>query len=90
MAWTTLVGIYIVMWWVVLFAILPVGVRSQAESGEVVPGSEPGAPAAPKLMAKALGTTIVTTVLFAVFYGAYAADLIDLERFATLWGLIPR
>jgi predicted secreted protein len=89
-AWTTLAGIYFVLWWTVLFAVLPFGVRSQEETGEIVPGSDPGAPSAPKLLVKALWTTIVTTAIFLVFYAVYAAGLIDLEQFGTLWGLFPR
>jgi hypothetical protein len=33
---------------------------------------------------------VVTTIIFLAFYGAYAGNLIDIERFATLWGLFPR
>ncbi|MEZ5888801.1 MAG: DUF1467 family protein [Xanthobacteraceae bacterium] len=90
MAWTTLAGIYFVLWWIVLFAVLPIGARSQEEAGEIVPGSDPGAPEAPRLIKKAIWTTIATTVIFLLFYLAYAADLIDIERFATLWGFFPR
>ena len=46
---TTAIAIYFLIWWVVLFAVLPWGVRSQEEAGEVVPGTDPGAPAAPKV-----------------------------------------
>jgi predicted secreted protein len=42
------IAIYFVIWWVSLFTVLPFGVRSQLEEGEVVPGSEPGAPARPR------------------------------------------
>ncbi len=90
MAWTTLVGIYVIVWWIVLFAVLPFGVRAQQESGEVVPGSDPGAPAVPRLLVKLLWTTIVTTIIVFSFYGAYLGNLIDLESFSTLWGLFPR
>ena len=90
MAWTTLAGIYFVLWWIVLFAVLPIGMRSQEEAGEIVPGSDPGAPAAPRLVTKAVWTTVATTVIFLLFYAAYAANLIDIERFVTLWGLFPR
>jgi predicted secreted protein len=89
-SWTTLVGIYVVLWWTVLFAVLPFGVRSQAEHGEIVPGSDPGAPAVPRLLAKALWTTLLSSVIFGAFYAAYAGDLIDLDRFGTVWGLFPR
>jgi predicted secreted protein len=89
-AWTTLAGIYFVLWWTVLFAVLPFGVRSQEEMGDVVPGSDPGAPAVPKLLSKAAWTTAVTTIVFLAFYAACAGGLIDMERFATAWGLLPR
>ena len=64
------VAIFFTMWWVVLFAILPIGVRSQHEdpTAEVVPGSDPGAPMAPMLLRKALATTAVTIVLFAALW----------------------
>ncbi len=68
---TLSIAIYFVMWWITLFAILPFGVRSQHESGEVVEGSEPGAPARPLLWWKVLWTTVVSAVLFAGLYGAY-------------------
>ena len=58
------VAIFFTTWWIVLFAVLPWGVRSQEESGEVVPGTEPGAPHAPGLGKKALWTTIATVVVF--------------------------
>ncbi len=40
---------FLIIWWTVLFAVLPLGVRSQAENGEVARGSEPGAPVRPEL-----------------------------------------
>jgi predicted secreted protein len=57
-------ALYFIIWWTVLFAILPFGVRSQAESGEVTAGTEPGAPVAPLLRRKALWTTIIAAIVF--------------------------
>ena len=34
MAWTTAAAIYFIIWWVVLFAVLPFGVRNASEAGE--------------------------------------------------------
>ena len=42
-----------------LFAVLPLGVRAQGEEG--VPGTDPGAPAMPRLGAKLVWTTVVAT-----------------------------
>jgi len=61
---TGALALYFVVWWIMLFAVLPFGVRSQLESGEVVAGSEPGAPAAPALRQKAIWTTIVSALVF--------------------------
>ena len=68
MAVTTAIAIYFIMWWVVLFAVLPWGVRSQQEGGEIVPGSDPGAPALPRLALKLAVTTAVSALLFGVVY----------------------
>lgn len=67
------IAVYFVMWWIVLFAVLPFGVRSQHEAGDVVPGSEPGAPVAPGLLKKALWTTLASAVLFAILVGLMMA-----------------
>jgi predicted secreted protein len=89
MSWTTAVAIYFIVWWVVLFAVLPWGVRSQAESGTVVPGSDPGAPAIPHLRAKLVWTTIVATAVFALAAIVYVKRWVTLDDLATLFGLLP-
>ncbi len=50
---TTAIAIYFVIWWIVLFAVLPWGVRSQEESGSVSPGTDPGAPVDSRAVAQA-------------------------------------
>src|SRR5258708_34244470 len=59
MSLPTSIAIYFIIWWVVLFAVLPWGVRSQQEQGTITPGSDPGAPAIPRLKRKLVWTTIV-------------------------------
>lgn len=59
-------ALYFVIWWILLFAVLPFGVRSQAEAGDVVRGSEPGAPALPALREKAIWTTLVASVVLVI------------------------
>ena len=57
---------YLTIWWIVLFAILPIGVRSQHENEEGrFLGTDPGAPIAPRLLMKAALTTVVSAVVFA-------------------------
>ena len=89
MSWTTAVAVYFILWWVVLFAVLPWGVRSQADSGSVVPGSDPGAPAIPHLKVKLVWTTVVSAALFALIATIYSYRLVTLDDLATLFGLLP-
>ena len=59
------IALFITIWWTVLFAVLPFGVRSQHEDGAMVSGTDPGAPVRPRLLAKALWTTLIAAVIFA-------------------------
>ena len=85
---STAIAIYFLIWWTTLFAVLPWGVRSQAESGEVVAGSDPGAPSLPRLRNKLIWTTLVASVVFAAFYTVYTMRLVTLDDLATLLGLL--
>jgi predicted secreted protein len=86
--WYTMLAIYFIFWWLVFFAVLPWGIRSQEEEADIVPGSDPGAPAVHGLKAKVVWTTAVSAVVFAVFYWAYVTRAVALEDLATLWGLL--
>jgi len=84
---STALAIFFLIWWVVLFAVLPWGVRSQHEGGEVVPGTDPGAPAMPRLGRKLIWTTLVAAVIFAGFYVVYVNRLVTIEGLARLLGM---
>ncbi len=72
MRWYSALVIYILFWMLTLFAVLPFGVRTSAEAGEAaVPGQADSAPARPMLRAKALWTTVVSGVLFGLYYANY-------------------
>lgn len=62
------VAIYFVIWWTTLFAVLPLGIRSQIEAGTVSPGSDPGAPAKTNVMKIVVINTAVSAACFAAFY----------------------
>ncbi len=55
------VAIYIFIWWIVLFAVLPFGVRTQDEEGSVVPGTPGSAPAKVRIVRIFLINTLVAT-----------------------------
>ena len=87
MSIVTALAIYFIVWWLVLFAVLPFGVRSQQERGEVTPGSDPGAPAIPRLARKLVWTTIVAGILFGLGYVVYAYRLVALDDLAAMLGM---
>ena len=82
----TAVAIYFVLWWVVLFAVLPWGVRSQHESGGIAPGTDPGAPARPHGWRTLIATTIVAGMLFTLFDIVYSYRLVTLDGPSALLG----
>jgi len=84
---STALASFFLIWWVVLFVVLPWGVRSQHEGGEVAPGTDPGAPMLPKLGRKLVWTTLVSLVVFAGFYVVYADRLVTLESLLAPFGL---
>jgi predicted secreted protein len=83
----TALAIYFVIWWLVLFAVLPWGVHSQEESGEVTPGTDPGAPVLTNLRLKLVATTVVASVVFAAWFVVYINKLITLDQLAAWLGL---
>jgi predicted secreted protein len=74
------IAIYVVIWWTVLFAILPIGVRTQGEDGTIVPGTPESAPTRPRLLRVVLFTTLVSCLVFAGLWVAIKYGLIDLEQ----------
>lgn len=68
MGWVTGLAIFFVIWWTTLFAVLPIGIRSQVEENDVAPGTEPGAPSRFSLLKKFLWTTLFSVAIFAAFY----------------------
>jgi predicted secreted protein len=63
------VAVYFIIWWVVLFAVLPWGVQNAHEAGETVEsGNEPGAPVNPRLLLKTIVTTLISAAIFAIVY----------------------
>ena len=77
MTLTSALAIYFVIWWLVLFAVLPWGVRTQGEAGTVEPGSPESAPVHPQLVKKALITTFIAAVLLAVVYVVVGMGWLD-------------
>ncbi len=57
--------LFTVIWFLTLFVALPIGVRTQGEAGEVVPGTPESAPVDAKIRRKMLWVTLVAVAIWA-------------------------
>ena len=82
MSITGLAIIYIIIWWIVFFSVLPVGIQSNKEIfKEKIEGMDPGAPKNPEIAKKFLITTLITSIIFLVIYYLVKIDLLNLREF---------
>lgn len=72
--------VYLVIWWTILFAVLPIGVRRVQDPGK---GQDRGAPERPEILRKAIITTIVAAILWIGFYVLHQADIFDFRHWAS-------
>ena len=69
MSATGAIIVYISIWWIVFFSVLPIGIKSQnIKFKDRIQGNDPGAPKNPKIAKKFLITTLITSIIFAVIY----------------------
>ena len=86
MAIGSLIAIYFVLWWLCLFAVLPWGVKTQAEDGEVVPGTFASAPVKPNLLKKAVATSILAAVILGVAILLIRSGVVSLDTLPGMRG----
>ncbi|MEE8122984.1 MAG: DUF1467 family protein [Alphaproteobacteria bacterium] len=73
MTWFTGLMVYVILWFLVLFMVLPFGVKAP---DEVKKGHASGAPANPRILLKFGLTTLVAAALWGIVYLIVAADWI--------------
>ena len=74
--------VYVMIWWIIFFSFLPIGIRSNKEVfKERIEGMDPGAPKNPQIRKKFLITTLITSIIFAVIYYLVDIDLLNLREF---------
>jgi predicted secreted protein len=70
--------VYVILWWMVFFMVLPWGIQPN-EQPEV--GHQPGAPYKPKLWMRALVTTAAASFAFLILYLFVPADMMQWALF---------
>ena len=74
--------VFVLIWWMIFFSVLPVGIRSKKEKfKEGIDGIDPGAPNNPKIGKKFLITTIITSIIFIVIYYLVKFNLLNLREY---------
>ena len=89
MSWISIAAIYFIIWWMVLFAMLPFGLKTQDEDENVTLGTVPSAPRGPHMRATVIRTTLVSLILFGIFYvltTVYGFSIDDIPRIAPQFG----
>jgi predicted secreted protein len=81
---STAIAVFFLIWWIVLFAVLPWGVRSQGEEGS--PGTDPGAPVVTRLRTKLIWTTVIAAVMWGICAAIYINGWITLDSLSALTG----
>ena len=61
-------AVYFIVWWMTLFAVLPFGLKTQAEAEEIVPGTVESAPARFRGGRVVLMTTLVSALIYGGWY----------------------
>ena len=72
MSWFNGAVLFLLIWWVTLFAVLPIGMQTDPDAA--AEGGWRGLPLAPRLWRKAMWTTIVAAVIFGVLYAIISSD----------------
>ena len=68
MSWISIFAIFFIVWWVTLFAVLPIGVTTDGPTDPSTEGTKGSAPDAPRMGFKVLLTTVIASLIVALFY----------------------
>ncbi len=74
-------AIYGIIWWLVLFMVLPFGVRTSSEAGEeAIDGNAESAPARPLMLRKIVATSLVALAIWSVVFVVMEYQLVTLDN----------
>ena len=78
MSLTGSIVIYVIIWWIVFFSLLPIDVN-RYKNIKIV-GEDPGSPENPKMLKKFLYCTGITTVIFIIIYLLIKFEYLNLRN----------
>lgn len=89
MSLTSAIAIFFIVWWLVFFAVLPFGVRTQEEDQATVEGTPASAPSQPLLLRKVVITTALAALVFAGVYFLLTQSTLTLDDIPFLPDVTP-
>ncbi len=78
---TAALVLFAVIWFMVLFIVLPLNLTTQSEAGDVTPGTPESAPVDPKIGPKVKIVTAVSVVLWLVIAGVIISGAVTVADF---------
>lgn len=86
---TGAIVLFATTWFLLFFIVLPLRFESQADAGEVVPGTPKSAPSGHVVGRKAKITTLVTLVVWGLLVGVISSGVISIRNVDVFHVLTP-
>ncbi len=78
MSITGSIVIFVILWWIIFFSLLPIDVNREKKS--IIKGSDAGAPENPKIIKKFIYSTLITSILFIIIYILVKYELLNIRN----------
>lgn len=79
MGWVTGLAVYVIIWWLVIFMVLPWGTHP-IDAEDAALGHAPSAPKNPRMLLKIAVTTIIAGVIWGVVYWVLDSGMISFRE----------
>ena len=76
---TAAIVLFAILWFMVLFVCLPLKIKTQSESGTIVPGTPGSAPETGNLKGKIRLVTIISLFLWVILFGIIISGVIGIN-----------
>ena len=74
--------VYVLIWWIIFFSVLPIGIKhNEKPFKNNLEGNDPGAPKNPNILKKFLYTTLITSLIFIGIYYIVTNEYFNLREF---------
>lgn len=81
MSITSALVLFVVIWFLTFLVVIPIRLKTQGDVGEIVPGTMAGSPHEHNLKKKAIVTTIIAAILWAIIAGIIVSGVISVRDF---------